>query len=47
MPFLIPIIRLMTQRKNREARFLLKRELLEGDILIVSAIKDSREPVPQ
>ncbi len=44
MPFLIPLIRLITQRKNREARFLLKRELLEGDILIVSAINDSCEP---
>ena len=47
MPFLIPLIRLMTRRKNREARFLLKKELLEGDILIVSAIKDSRESISQ
>jgi hypothetical protein len=47
MPFLIPLIRLMTQRKNREASFLLKRELLEGDILVVSAIKESFGPVLQ
>jgi SAM-dependent methyltransferase len=40
MPFLVPLIRFSTWRKNREARFLLKRELLEGDILIVSAIKE-------
>jgi SAM-dependent methyltransferase len=45
MPFLMPLIRFSTGRKNREARFLLKRELLEGDILIVSASKDSRPPV--
>jgi SAM-dependent methyltransferase len=37
MPLLIPLIHLMTRWKNREAEFLLKRELLEGDILIVSA----------
>jgi SAM-dependent methyltransferase len=47
MPFLIPLIRAMTGRKNREAKFLLKRELLEGDILIVSAIKDSTGPISQ
>lgn len=41
LPFLMPLIRLMTRRKNREARFLLKKELLEGDILIVSVSKDS------
>jgi SAM-dependent methyltransferase len=47
MPFLVPLIRLMTRRKNREADFLLRRQLLEGDILIVSAIKDSCEPILQ
>jgi len=47
MPFLIPLIRLMTRWKNREAGFLLKRELLEGDILIVSAIKDSCDSISQ
>ncbi len=47
MPFLIPLIRLMTRRKNREARFLLKKELLEGDILIVSAMKHSCHSISQ
>jgi SAM-dependent methyltransferase len=47
MPFLIPLIRFMTRRKNREARFLLRRELLEGDILIVAAIKEDGRPVSQ
>ena len=47
MPFLVPLIRLMTRWKNREAGFLLKRELLEGDILIVSAIKDCEQPIAQ
>ncbi len=46
-PFLMPLIRLMTRWKNREAGFLLKRELLEGDILIVSAIKDSCDSISQ
>jgi SAM-dependent methyltransferase len=39
-PFLVPLIRLMTGRKNREAGFLLRKELLEGDILLVLAVKD-------
>jgi SAM-dependent methyltransferase len=47
MPFLIPLIRFMTQRKNREARFFLRKELLEGDILIVSAIKEDGPSVLQ
>ena len=47
MPFLMPLIRFMTRRKNREAGFLLKRELLEGDILIVSAIKDTQPSIFQ
>ncbi|MFQ6079115.1 MAG: class I SAM-dependent methyltransferase [Thermodesulfobacteriota bacterium] len=47
MPFLMPLIRFMTRWKNREARFLLRRELLEGDILIISALKeDSRTVSP-
>jgi len=45
MPFLMPLIRFSTRRKNREARFLLKRELLEGDILIVSAIKENNQSI--
>lgn len=40
MPFLKPLIYFMTRRKNREADILLKRELFEGDTLIVSAQKD-------
>ena len=40
MPFLKPLIFLMTKWKNIEADFLLKRELLYGDILIVSAQKE-------
>ena len=47
MPFLIPLIRFFTRRKNREAGFLLKRELLEGDILIVVAVKEGLRPVSQ
>jgi len=30
----------MTKRKNKEAEVLLKRELLDGDVLIVSARKE-------
>jgi SAM-dependent methyltransferase len=40
MPFLKPLIYLMTRWKNKEADILLKRELLYGDILIVSAKKE-------
>ena len=47
MPFLIPVIRSFTRRKNRDARFLLKRQLLEGDILIVSAVKVDTHPIAQ
>jgi len=40
MLFLKPLIYMMTRKKNREADLLLKRELLEGDVLIVSARKE-------
>jgi len=40
MPFLKPLIYMMTRKKNKEADVLLKRELLEGDVLIVSARKE-------
>ncbi len=40
MPFLKPLIYFMTRRRNKEADVLLKRELLYGDILIISAQKD-------
>lgn len=40
MPFLKPLIYIMTRKKNREADVLLRRELLDGDILIISAQKD-------
>ena len=40
MPFLKPLIYIMTRKKNREADVLLKRELLNGDILIISAQKE-------
>lgn len=39
VPFLMPLIRLMTHRKNQEAKFLLKRELLLGDIMVILAQK--------
>lgn len=39
IPFLMPLIWFMTQRKNQEARFLLKRELLRGDIMVILARK--------
>jgi len=39
IPFLMPLIWFMTHRKNQEARFLLKRELLMGDIMIILARK--------
>jgi len=41
MPFLKPLIYFMTQRKNKEADVLLKRELLDGDVLIISAQKEN------
>ena len=41
MPFLKPLIYIMTRKKNREADILLKRELLDGDILIISAQKEN------
>jgi len=47
MPFLMPLIRFFTLQKNREAEFLLRRELLEGDILIVAAVKEGHGPVSQ
>ena len=47
MPFLIPVIRFFTRRKNRDARFLLTRPLLEGDILIVSAVKVDTQTIAQ
>ena len=37
IPFLMPLIWFMTHRKNQEARFLLRRELLRGDIMIILA----------
>jgi len=40
MPFLKPLIYIMTRKKNREADVLLRRELLNGDILIISAQKE-------
>jgi len=40
MPFLKPLIYFMTKRKNKEADVLLKREILDGDVLIVSARKE-------
>jgi len=40
MPFLKPLIYMMTRKKNREADVLLRRELLDGDILIISAQKE-------
>ena len=40
MPFLKPLIYIMTRKKNKEADMLLKKELLEGDILIISAQKE-------
>jgi SAM-dependent methyltransferase len=47
MPFLIPVIRSFTRRKNRDAGFLLRKPLLEGDILIVSAVKVDTQPIAQ
>jgi SAM-dependent methyltransferase len=47
IPFLMPLIRFSTLQKNREAGFLLRRELLEGDILIVAAVKEGDGPVSQ
>ncbi|MDY6791421.1 MAG: class I SAM-dependent methyltransferase [Thermodesulfobacteriota bacterium] len=41
MPFLKPLIYIMTRKKNKEADMLLKKELLEGDILIISARKET------
>jgi len=41
MPFLKPLIYMMTRKKNREADILLRRELLDGDILIISAQKEN------
>lgn len=43
MPFLRPLIHFMTRWKNREAGVLLKRELLDGDTLIVSAQKENSQ----
>jgi len=40
MPFLKPLIYMMTRKKNKEADILLRKELLDGDILIISAQKD-------
>ncbi len=40
MPFLKPLIYIMTRKKNKEADVLLRRELLNGDILIISAQKE-------
>lgn len=45
-PFLKPLIHFMTRRKNKEADILLKRELLEGDTLIVSAQKVNHQSPP-
>jgi SAM-dependent methyltransferase len=47
MPFLMPLVRFSTWQKNRDAGFLLRRELLEGDILIVAAVKEGDGPVSQ
>jgi SAM-dependent methyltransferase len=41
MPFLKPFIYIMTRKKNKEADVLLRRELLNGDILIISAQKET------
>lgn len=40
MPFLKPLIYIMTRKKNKDADVLLRRELLDGDILIISAQKE-------
>ncbi|MBW2251247.1 MAG: class I SAM-dependent methyltransferase [Deltaproteobacteria bacterium] len=41
IPFLKPLIYMMTRKKNKEADILLRRELLDGDILIISAQKEN------